>query len=336
MTNQPNQSPPASFFKLNRAFIIFIALIAILWIASVIRLQWINYAQMMNYSISYDGIRYDWIAGNLLTNQGFGYSPNEPSSWRPPGYPFFLYAVYSLFGHSIYAARIVQGFLGTATCLLLYLLTKKLSQNIRHNEMIALLAAFLYAINYHSIFFTEMLLTELFNSTLTLLAVYLFYLADESKQRKFPIVSFFASLILWYSVLTRPADILFWLWVGIWFLLKNRSNSKKIYQALFAVLLGFCLTVLPWTIRNYALHQKVFLISTNGGFIFFMAHHPHSQGGFIPEGPTRYTPQQEKELSQLNEIGRQRKHYAYGFNWILNHPKEELTLLLIKQKRLWT
>src|SRR3989338_8677139 len=50
--------------------------------------------------LGWDGVRYDWIAKNLLDGKGYGYEPDAPDAWRPPGYPFFLYAVYRIFGHN--------------------------------------------------------------------------------------------------------------------------------------------------------------------------------------------------------------------------------------------
>jgi len=324
-----------SIFKFNKKGLTIIGLFLILWLAFHVRSSWVLY-NVFNPDIGYDGLRYQWIAKNLIDHKGFGYYPNQPSSWRPPGYPFLLYGIYSLLGHSIHLVRLVQAWIGTAICFIIFLLTRKCCRDMAFPNSIALLAAFLYAVNFYSVFVNQILYSELFNSFLILLSIYLFILANEAENRKFYILASLASLTLWYAVLTRPANILFWLWVGSWFLIQNRNDLKRIPKAILIVLFFFAVTVLPWTIRNYHLHKKFLLISSNGGFIFHMAHHPYSEGGFIPEGPTRYTPEQLDQLNGLSEVDRQNKNFQFGLEWIKKNPRRELELIFLKQKRLWT
>ena len=62
-----------------------------------------------------DDAEYDAIASHLV----FGH--HYQNNWFPPGYPFFLAMVYSLFGHSFAAIRLVQAVLGAAVCCVVYL-----------------------------------------------------------------------------------------------------------------------------------------------------------------------------------------------------------------------
>jgi hypothetical protein len=62
-----------------------------------------------------DDAEYDAIASHLV----FGH--HYQNNWFPPGYPFFLAMVYSLFGHSFAAVRLVQAVLGAASCCVVYL-----------------------------------------------------------------------------------------------------------------------------------------------------------------------------------------------------------------------
>jgi len=321
---------------LNNKWITLIALILILGLSIYTRVQWISSLSVQDTNIGYDGFLYDRIAKNLIDKNGFGYSPNSPSSWRPPGYPFFLYTAYSIFSDNIFIVRILQCFLGTGICLILFKLSKKVAQNFPNKTLIALLAALFYAINYHAIIINQFLLSELFTSFLITLSIYFMYMANESKDRVFYIASFLSSLFLWYAILTRPSNILFWFWIGLWFIVENKNNYKRIFSAIVMVIIGFCIIILPWTIRNYVLHKKFLLISSNGGFVFFMSHHPHSKGGFIEDGPHRYTQEQKLMLKNLSEVERDKKHYKFGFDFIKNNLKKELELILLKQKLLWT
>ena len=68
-----------------------------------------------------DTPEYDDYALNLLG--GFGFSANIK---RPPVYPLFLTVIYFFFGHNFLAVRVVQAVLDAATCVLVYLLGKKI------------------------------------------------------------------------------------------------------------------------------------------------------------------------------------------------------------------
>src|SRR5881394_61748 len=73
-----------------------------------------------------DGKLYALMARNMLEQHVFSHDTEPPYSTsliRLPGYPLFLAAVYSVFGHdNNTAVRIVQALLDTATCVLVALL----------------------------------------------------------------------------------------------------------------------------------------------------------------------------------------------------------------------
>jgi hypothetical protein len=63
-----------------------------------------------------DDADYDAIASRLVLDHQY------ENNWFPPGYPFFLAIVYSLFGHSLAAVRLLQALLGAAACVVVYLI----------------------------------------------------------------------------------------------------------------------------------------------------------------------------------------------------------------------
>src|SRR5678816_3002238 len=70
-----------------------------------------------------DGRIYSQIARNVLEQHVYSHDtqpPYTPSLIRLPGYPLFLVAIYSIFGHgNNTAVRLVQALLDTATCALI-------------------------------------------------------------------------------------------------------------------------------------------------------------------------------------------------------------------------
>src|SRR5678816_467603 len=70
-----------------------------------------------------DGRVYSQIARNVLEQHVYSHDaqpPYAPSLIRLPGYPLFLVAIYSVFGHgNNTAVRLVHAVLDTATCALI-------------------------------------------------------------------------------------------------------------------------------------------------------------------------------------------------------------------------
>ena len=73
-----------------------------------------------------DGVIYSRLAKNLLEQNVYSLdkeAPFSPTLVRLPGYPLFIAAVYSIFGHeNNTAVRIVQAVFDTATCLIVALI----------------------------------------------------------------------------------------------------------------------------------------------------------------------------------------------------------------------
>src|ERR1051325_7192611 len=73
-----------------------------------------------------DSIGYEQIARNVLEHHVYSHldeAPFTPTDVRLPGYPVFLAAIYSVFGHTNNTAvRIVQALIDTGTCVLVALL----------------------------------------------------------------------------------------------------------------------------------------------------------------------------------------------------------------------
>ena len=73
-----------------------------------------------------DSLGYEQIARNLLEHHVYSHvvePPYTPTLVRLPGYPLFLAAIYSVFGHTNNTAvRVVQALIDTGTCLLAALL----------------------------------------------------------------------------------------------------------------------------------------------------------------------------------------------------------------------
>ena len=104
-------------------------------IALVIRLAYVATLPPTNVvTFEADPITYDQIALNILSGKGFSgasfyYPPGSdvPTSFWDPLYPYFLAAVYAVFGHSIPAVRVVQALIGAGSVAMAWHIGRRLA-----------------------------------------------------------------------------------------------------------------------------------------------------------------------------------------------------------------
>ena len=190
---------------------------------------------------------------------------------RPPGYPWFLSAIYILFGVNDYAPRVVQMALGIVNALLLYLLGKRLFGNA-----VGFTAGLLMA-TYWAFPYFEGLLTYPVLVVFLLLCLLLTlerWLASPRLLR-----AALAGALLGCFALLRPNVLLFAPVLACWMLsvsLKKHSGYRKTALSLTALTLA-CVTVLsPAFIRNYVVAKDVVFISSYGGINLYVGNHPEA------------------------------------------------------------
>ena len=194
-----------------------------------------------------DGRVYAQMARNMLEQHVFSHDaqpPYEPSLIRLPGYPAFLAAIYSVFGHTNNGAvRIIQALIDTATCALIALLAFYWQPDEKKKFTTAIGALTLAAICPFTTIYAATILTEVVTNFLMiamLVAVTLAYRSasieeDKNKKKWKPLLWWIvAGLLGGLNVLFRPDSGLFVGAVGLtlaitglWSLVSVRRNRQK-------------------------------------------------------------------------------------------------------------
>src|ERR1043166_690030 len=138
--------------------IIFLSLIVV---AAAFRIAIVHY--LPNDSAG-DSIGYEQIAGNVREHHVYSHldeAPFTPTDVRLPGYPIFLAAIYSVFGHTNNTAvRVVQALVDTGTCVLVALLAWLWQPDERRKTATAMAAMALAAVNPYTTIYCATVLTE--------------------------------------------------------------------------------------------------------------------------------------------------------------------------------
>jgi 4-amino-4-deoxy-L-arabinose transferase-like glycosyltransferase len=214
------------------------------------------------------------LATHLADGLGYVNEAGTPTAWRPPGYPFFLAAVYSSVGVSVRAATLIQAVLGAFTVLLLVVLGSLVT-----GRRESLVAGALAAIYPGFFWLPRLLLSE--NLSLFLVLASLVAAAKLiGTNRLWWAVP--CGLLLGLSALVRANNLLVAIALLIGMMLyawKHRWRWQR--SLIFLVLIGGAIGVvlLPWTARNYQLFHRPVLIATQDGMTLYSSYWPPQREG---------------------------------------------------------
>jgi 4-amino-4-deoxy-L-arabinose transferase-like glycosyltransferase len=218
----------------------------------------------------YDGAQYSRLATGILEHGTYLNERGRPSAYWPPGYPLFMAAVYALFGVNVVAVRVAQCVIGAGTVALVHRIARRV---LDHDAAwLAALATALYPLFIYTAG-AEMPVT--LQVALIAGGVLLTLVAVERDSAWAALgtglLGAWATLVAGSAL---PAFLLFALWIA-W----NRDGairhkrSRSLRLALVC-LLPIVLILGAWVVRNQRVFGHPVLISTNGGYNFWLGNHP--------------------------------------------------------------
>ncbi len=275
-------------------------------------------------ALTYDRLALEIGRGNLLLR--------GETFVHAPLYPYFLALVYKAFGHNYYAARLIQILIGSFSCVLIYLLARKL-----FDRRVALSSSVIASFYGILIYFEGELLIPFLIVSLNLLAILLLLRAQEKPSCK---RWFISGLILGLSAIARPNVLLFVLLIPIWivFIFRKKKAKREILSYCASLGLATILVILPVTLRNYLVEKDFILISSEGGINFYLGNNPRAEEtiGIRPGIEWKrlvYMPLREEGLQKPSE--RSRFFLKKAFQFIREEPREYLNLLFKKFCIFW-
>jgi 4-amino-4-deoxy-L-arabinose transferase-like glycosyltransferase len=192
-----------------------------------------------------DSVFYSDAAVNLITNGELGETYN-----RGPVYPAFLAAIYGLFGERILYIRIVESLLGALLAAIVAILGKRIG-----GETVGALAGLLWSVYPIGVFIAGLVYPTALAATL--LACGAWCLLPPPDQEFSLKRVLFGGLLLGLGTLTVPMVLATTMVMGVWLFYWGRRQRLALVSLL---LLGSALTIVPWTIRNYVVHDRLVAI----------------------------------------------------------------------------
>lgn len=219
-------------------------------------------------NISPDSGQWNENACNIANGKGYG------SSWRAPVYSYLLAGIYYLSGDhpedgqpkkGIFFARIFQTVISSLTIILVFLIAKQV-----FNGTVGLISAFLASFYPYFIFFTGDILAETTYTFFIALSIYLLLALYKKNCLKNRI---FAGISLGLTFLTKGSFLIFFFFVFIWILIKERNFPTAIKNSI-QIFLFSLLIMLPWAIRSSIFYNSFMIMPPGGGREIWRAVNP--------------------------------------------------------------
>lgn len=291
-----------------------------------------------------DGGRYERVALNLVEGRGFGDLVENRRS--VPTQPLLIAAVYSVYGKSYLALRLVSAVIGAVSCVVGFLLARSL-----FGATVGVLAGLTVAAYPHLVY-----LSALFEYPQTLgillMATFLLLLYRFNEHRRWSTL-FMASVALGATILTLPTLLLF-VPVFVLLTLKRDADWRRNLSYLVAAVAGLVITVGSWALRNYVAYDRVVLVNAASGVNFWAANNEAyarwGKEGSVPvctgpHGVTSYClehRQMQQELQQRNltstehVLAHERAAWEHGLRFVRESPGRFVKLAFTKFLRLWS
>jgi 4-amino-4-deoxy-L-arabinose transferase-like glycosyltransferase len=193
---------------------------------------------------------FGWLATNWATGKGYAwYEGAGPTTFRGPGYPLLLAAVYRVFGDLLPGAVLAQCLMGALLCLVIYY-----TGELVFGAWVGYTAAFLGALHPLLIWYSPRLRYEPLLALLLALAVYWMLKAQDSRALK---DAFLMGLFLGCAALVNQVVILLPLVVLAGFLLLPKTHKATLAKQLAVALVTMVAIITPWTVRNYQASGRI-------------------------------------------------------------------------------
>ena len=269
---------------------------------------------------------FGWMSIGYDVATGIGYQ----DTWRPPGYSTYLALIFSIFGKSILAARVVNSIISSLTCVVVYFIGKKLFY-----KNVGKISAILLIYYPYSIAYSGDLISETFLTFVISLAILSVVVLSESPNLKNTVI---AGLAFAVASLTKSTIMPFLALSAIWLAWKTKTLKYMILLGIFTTIFIF-----PWSLRNYFHYNKnVVPISpmwrSFGGsncdeiMIFEMM---ELDTPLPDETAKMATPKGYDELMKLPRIEQEKAFKEKAIKWIRENPDKFKWLLKRRLIHFW-
>ena len=293
-------------------------------VALILRLLVMTLGHTYRFPAHDDHFSFGWETGRLARSiaNGEGFSSpfhghTGPSAWIAPLYPYFLAALFKIFGvysnAAAWVALAVNSLCSALTCIPLLLIGEEI-----FGATVALWTAWIWALLPYAMYWAIRFAWETSFATLMLALAFLLALRLAKRNSLRQWLEF--GLVWALVALSNPSLLAFLPFCGLWIVYRqNRAGNLKILSVACSAIL-FCALIAPWMVRNYLVFGKVIFIRGNFGAEFRLGNGPGADGQWMSWFHPSVDVNEFNRYVQLGEIGYVRSRQHEAIEWIREHP----------------
>lgn len=233
--------------------------------------------------LKYREMGFDLPAQHWLAGEGMGVAAYCPTSYRAPGFIFYLISVYGLFGRSALALGIGQIFWGLLVVGLAYVLGRRVFSPAAGTVAACICAVYPYAV-YHDI--TGFYFTAIFSCVMLGLVISII----ESVRRESIAWATFSGLLLGIGLLFRGTILIAAPFLALWVVWQGKNNRRKAVMQAVCMACAAIAVLMPWWVRNYEVHGRFVFLTTDGGRALWKSMNSQSLPMLLTDGHIDDTP----------------------------------------------
>lgn len=307
-------------------------ILAILTCAFILRLAYMIFLSQNYFFYDFpsdDVLYYQQWAQNIAGGKWLG----AEVFYGMPLFPYFLAVLYRLTFANLFLIRLIHLLLGSMSCVLIYLIAKKI-----FSTKTAYLAAALAVTNFILIYYDWLMMPVTLIIFLSLAIILALLSLDlNSKKSDWGILG----VLIGLGILSDGKFLIFFaLLFGYLLTLYRQKIQHAAFKIFFPLLFGVVLVLSLVTLRNRLVSNDWVMVSAHGGINFYIGNNPQADGTF--ENPAFLHPDHEGHIEGpriMAEESLKRKlkpsevsdfWSKKGWDFIKNSPKKYADLFFRK------
>lgn len=256
---------------------------------------------------------------------GLGFTTNGfPTAYWPLGWPYFLAAVFAVFGPNAYAGEVVQAILNGLTAGLVFVIAYRIA-----GGACALAAGLIYAFLPSAIEWSAVLASEPLYTFLVTLAICMWVCLSPRR------IGWFAAsgILIGAATLVRPTALFLWvpLLIYLWYAAERKTFRDILLPA--AIVFAFAIAAIaPETVRNYRVFHTFVLICNTGGLTLWTGNNPD----FHPGDTVLHNAKlQSMAQDPRTEVAADQLAEGMAISYIRSHPAKTVSRVIPKLRSLY-
>jgi 4-amino-4-deoxy-L-arabinose transferase-like glycosyltransferase len=314
-------------------------LLIMVLVALALRLAVLTFGETYKFSDREDHFSFGWetgrIARSIAEGEGFSspfHGDTGPTAWIAPLYPYFLAALFKIFGiyshGAAWMALAVNSIFSALTCITIFYIGKEV-----FSTKVGKWTAWTWAVLPFIIYWAVRFAWETSFATFLLTASFLLALRMETRNRTRDWIWFGVSWGL--IALSNPSLLVFLPFCGLWVAYRQwKSDAFRLAPVLLSSAIVLA-AIAPWLVRNYRTFGEFVFIRGNFGIELRLGNGPTADGAWMFWLHPTHNKLQLARYQQLGEVKYSQERLREAVAWISENPGRFAQLSLKRAYFFW-